>query len=380
MLFNSYDYLLWFLPATLVVFFALGARPRLAQAWLTFASLVVLRVVGPWRYLPLILGSVGVELRDRARAAATAVASAADGRHRAEPRSSRRLQVRRLLPRQCRAADRRRAAAAALVLPLGISFFTFTQIAYLVDVHRRRAQEPVLGNYALFVTFFPHLLAGPILHHSEMMPQFAERSNKRPQAANLASGLFLLTIGLVKKVLIADTFAPIADAGFGAAGDAVGACRVDRGARLHDADLFRFLGLHRHGAGRGAHVQHPDADQFRLAVPLDRHPRILAPLAHHAVALPARVPVHTAGRQSSRRSEDRGERARDLPARRALARRGVDASSIWGALHGRRARRLPALGTARDPPAAGRSRGRCTFLFVSDMPGSSSARRRPTTR
>ena len=61
------------------------------------------------------------------------------------------------------------------MLPLGISFFTFTQIAYLVDVYRRKAQEPVLANYALFVTFFPHLLAGPILHHSEMMPQFAGR-------------------------------------------------------------------------------------------------------------------------------------------------------------------------------------------------------------
>src|SRR4030095_5502431 len=69
-----------------------------------------------------------------------------------------------------------------IVLPLGISFFTFTQIAYLVDVHRGRAKEPSLFNYALFVTFFPHLLAGPILHHSEMMPQFASESNKRPQS------------------------------------------------------------------------------------------------------------------------------------------------------------------------------------------------------
>jgi Predicted membrane protein involved in D-alanine export len=68
-----------------------------------------------------------------------------------------------------------------LALPLGISFFTFTQIAYLVDVYRRKAQEPVLANYALFVTFFPHLLAGPILHHSEMMPQFADKSNELPQ-------------------------------------------------------------------------------------------------------------------------------------------------------------------------------------------------------
>src|SRR5207253_7612166 len=86
-----------------------------------------------------------------------------------------------------------------IVLPLGISFFTFTQIAYLVDVRRGKAQEPSLLNYALFVSFFPHLLAGPILHHSEMMPQFASATNKRPQAFQLAAGLFLLCIGLSRR-------------------------------------------------------------------------------------------------------------------------------------------------------------------------------------
>ncbi len=178
MLFNSYDYLLWFLPAALLVFFALGRHPLAAQAWLTVASLVFYGWWNPW-HLPLILGSVGVNFA-----------------------------VARALQR----------GAGRLALALGISFFTFTQIAYLVDVYRRKAREPVLVNYALFVTFFPHLLAGPILHHSEMMPQFAQATNKRPQAANLASGLFLLTIGLMKKVLLADTFAPIADAGFVAPG------------------------------------------------------------------------------------------------------------------------------------------------------------------
>ncbi len=216
MLFNSYDYLLWFLPATLLVFFALGARPRLAQAALTIASLVF---YGWWdlRYLPLIVGSIAVNfaialaLQRKPSRALLATGVALD------------LGLLGIF----KYADFFLANAARLtgdsprllqlVLPLGISFFTFTQIAYLVDVHRRKAQEPAFLNYALFVTFFPHLLAGPILHHSEMMPQFAERSNKRPQADNLSAGLYLLAIGLVKKVLIADTFAPIADAGFGAA-------------------------------------------------------------------------------------------------------------------------------------------------------------------
>jgi len=94
-----------------------------------------------------------------------------------------------------------------VILPIGISFFTFTQIAFLVDAHGKKAREPDPVNYSLFVTFFPHLLAGPILHHREMMPQFADRANKRVQWDNVARGLALLAIGLGKKVLIADVLA-----------------------------------------------------------------------------------------------------------------------------------------------------------------------------
>ncbi|MFZ3324081.1 MAG: MBOAT family protein [Usitatibacter sp.] len=94
-----------------------------------------------------------------------------------------------------------------VILPIGISFFTFTQIAFLVDAHKRKAQEPDAINYSLFVTFFPHLLAGPILHHREMMPQFADRTNKGVQWDNVARGLALLAMGLGKKVLIADVLA-----------------------------------------------------------------------------------------------------------------------------------------------------------------------------
>ncbi len=215
MLFNSYDYLIWFLPGTLVVFFLLGRRPLAAQAWLTLASLFFYGWWNPW-HLPLILGSIAFNF------------VVARGLQKGAPRGLLAFGVAANLAvlGVFKYADFFLVNAAHLTggpppllhlaLPLGISFFTFTQIAYLVDVYRRKAQEPVLANYALFVTFFPHLLAGPILHHSEMMPQFADKSNKRPQWDNLASGLFLLTIGLVKKVVFADTFAPIADAGFGA--------------------------------------------------------------------------------------------------------------------------------------------------------------------
>jgi D-alanyl-lipoteichoic acid acyltransferase DltB (MBOAT superfamily) len=108
-----------------------------------------------------------------------------------------------------------------LLLPLGISFFTFTQIAYLVDSYRGETGEYDFLNYALFVTFFPHLIAGPILHHSEMMSQFKSRWTLAIRYRNIALGLFIFSIGLFKKVVIADTFAIWANAGFdGASGGA----------------------------------------------------------------------------------------------------------------------------------------------------------------
>lgn len=101
-----------------------------------------------------------------------------------------------------------------IILPLGISFFTFTQIAYLVDAYRGEVKEMDYLNYTLFVTFFPHLLAGPILHHKEMMPQFDAVKNKIFNYKNISLGLFIFTVGLFKKLVIADTFAVWANIGF----------------------------------------------------------------------------------------------------------------------------------------------------------------------
>jgi D-alanyl-lipoteichoic acid acyltransferase DltB (MBOAT superfamily) len=101
-----------------------------------------------------------------------------------------------------------------IILPLGISFFTFTQIAFLVDAYKNEVKEYDLLHYMLFVTYFPHLLAGPILHHKEMMPQFANKWNFAVRWRNIAEGLFLFSMGLFKKVVIADTFAVWANAGF----------------------------------------------------------------------------------------------------------------------------------------------------------------------
>ncbi len=101
-----------------------------------------------------------------------------------------------------------------LALPLAISFYTFQQIAYLIDSYKGETQEYDFLNYTLFVTFFPQLIAGPIVHHKEMMPQFYTKWNIPLNYKNVVLGLFLFSIGLFKKVIIADSFAQWANNGF----------------------------------------------------------------------------------------------------------------------------------------------------------------------
>lgn len=104
-----------------------------------------------------------------------------------------------------------------IVLPLAISFFTFQQIAWLVDMYRSKAAIPSFYNYALFVSFFPQLIAGPIVHHAEMMPQFEQRRAGGKIGAHLNVGLTLFTLGLFKKIVLADQFALYATPVFDAA-------------------------------------------------------------------------------------------------------------------------------------------------------------------
>jgi len=109
-----------------------------------------------------------------------------------------------------------------IILPLGISFFTFTQIAFLVDTHRGKAKEYNFVHYLLFVTYFPHLIAGPILHHAQMMPQFALKQTYVLNWKNVAVGITYFVLGLAKKVLLADMFSGTASTIFQAASQGVG--------------------------------------------------------------------------------------------------------------------------------------------------------------
>jgi alginate O-acetyltransferase complex protein AlgI len=104
-------------------------------------------------------------------------------------------------------------AVPSIVLPIGISFITFQKIAFLVDAHRGLVRNFTLLNYAFFVTFFPQLIAGPITHHSEIMPQIGP-SQRRDLAADIAVGVSIFVVGLFKKVVIADSLAVYADAGY----------------------------------------------------------------------------------------------------------------------------------------------------------------------
>ncbi|TFH43747.1 MAG: MBOAT family protein [Chrysiogenales bacterium] len=104
-----------------------------------------------------------------------------------------------------------------ILLPLGISFFTFQQISFLVDTYRGKVEEKSFLSYLLFVSFFPYISSGPITRHGEIMPQHAETRNRSIDHANVSAGILLFSIGLFKKTMIADNLALWANQGFDAA-------------------------------------------------------------------------------------------------------------------------------------------------------------------
>lgn len=106
---------------------------------------------------------------------------------------------------------------ATVLLPIGISFFTFTQIAFLADSYLKGVREYNFAHYGLFVTYFPHLIAGPVLHHAQMMPQFQDAQTYRFNKLNFVVGMGIFAVGLLKKVVMADGISPYADAVFGPA-------------------------------------------------------------------------------------------------------------------------------------------------------------------
>lgn len=224
MLFNSYIFLFLYLPFVFCGFFIIGRKNRqLATIWLFVASVLF---YGWWNplYVGLLLASIifnysiGITLSKFNAAGSTS--------------SSRWILRLGIAVDLCVLGYFKYANfflsnisdsfglgwnLESLVLPLGISFFTFTQIAFLVDAYRGEVTETSFIHYGLFVTYFPHLIAGPVLHHKEMMPQFSEPLTYRIQWENLSVGLTIFIIGLFKKVVFADGIAPFATPVFAAA-------------------------------------------------------------------------------------------------------------------------------------------------------------------
>ena len=208
MLINSYVFLFVFLPVTLFGFHIIGKQGyhKVAVSWLVGASLFF---YGWWNpaYLGLILGSilfnyaVGFSLLGRPHKLTLFLGVAGN------------LGVLGYFKYANFFIDNINALTSndiileQIILPLGISFFTFQQITYLVDAYRGETREYNFLHYCLFVVFFPQLIAGPIVHHKEMLPQFAKDALYGLKSKNLAVGLTIFIIGLFKKVVLADGIA-----------------------------------------------------------------------------------------------------------------------------------------------------------------------------
>jgi len=225
MLFNSYVFIFLYLPVVLLGFFWLSrASQAFAAGWLTLASLVF---YGYWNlaYVGLLLSSIvcnytfglwitkaGLQHNEKRKKQLLSIA----------------IIINLLLLAYYKYANffigNLNSVAGTqwdlgyIILPLGISFFTFTQITFLVDAYQGKVKEPNIVHYTLFVTYFPHLIAGPLFHHKQMMPQFLASNTYRVHWENIAVGLTIFILGLAKKVLVADPLGEFATPIFNAVG------------------------------------------------------------------------------------------------------------------------------------------------------------------
>jgi alginate O-acetyltransferase complex protein AlgI len=218
MLFNSYPFIFLFLPIALFGYFALGRFSNLAPViWLALASLAFY-AVSNWQFVALLLASIAFNylvgwvliasrLHSGVRFAVLTAGVAGDL-----------LVLCYFKYAGFLAANLNAIFSTGLsvnvLLPVGISFYSFTQIAFLVDAYRGKVAHYALPHYALFVTYFPHLIAGPILHHKDVIPQFEAAESKSPNPHLILCGLMIFAIGLFKKTGLADGIQPLVSLAF----------------------------------------------------------------------------------------------------------------------------------------------------------------------
>jgi alginate O-acetyltransferase complex protein AlgI len=219
MLFNSWLFIFVFLPVALIGYFLFGRGSNVAAVvWLALASLAFY-AFSNWQFVLLLLASIAFnyaigyllierKLHDRMRIAVLTAGVAGD------------LIVLGIFKYAGFFVANLNAVLAThfvvnILLPVGISFYTFTQIAFMVDAYRGNVSRYALPHYALFVTYFPHLIAGPILHHRDMIPQFERAEAKRPDPHLILCGVIIFAIGLFKKTCLADGIQPLVSLAFG---------------------------------------------------------------------------------------------------------------------------------------------------------------------
>ncbi len=272
MIFSSYEFLFLFLPIVWLVFAGMvwSGRERLTLAWLTAASLLFYAWWNPPYLLVLLLSVFGNYAFGKAIL-----------RWPVSNRSILALGITlnllllgyfkytHFLVNTFNAATGTTVMIGTIILPLAISFHTFQQIAYLVDLSRGKEHETDPLRYCLFVTFFPQLIAGPIIKHREMVGQFVRENLLTVSARNVAIGLTVLAIGFWKKSVAADSIASYANTVFAAAeaGTPLNFLQAWGGALSYTMQLyFDFSGYIDMATGVGAALQHPVAPQILLAL------------------------------------------------------------------------------------------------------------------
>ncbi len=223
MLFNSYLFIFLFLPLVLLGYYGLNrmGQDKLAVGYVTLMSLWFYGY-GSREYLMLLLIGILVNY------------SLTEGMTKVSGNGTRRLllivgllyhvgalfcfKYFNFFIENVNAALKAEISFWNMALPLGISFYTFQQVAYLIDIYQRDCENCTLFEYMTYIAFFPKMIQGPIAYHSEIVPWIRDRKKRQPDYENLSKGIYAFALGLAKKVLIADTLAKIASAGYGEAG------------------------------------------------------------------------------------------------------------------------------------------------------------------
>ena len=217
MLFNSYIFILLFLPVTLIGYYAVNRWSHKAgEAWLLVMSLWFYGYFNPW-YLLLIGGSILCNymfsglLNRRGTSGGKGLLAFAVA---CNVLLIFYFKYYDFFIENINALFHANHALKHILLPLGISFFTLQQISFVIDSYYGRTADYGFLEYALFVSFFPQLVAGPIVLHDELIPQFRDAGKKQVQAENLSAGIMQFTLGLAKKMLIADRLGTAVDTAF----------------------------------------------------------------------------------------------------------------------------------------------------------------------